>query len=145
MILTVFQLQNRFAPLPRNLHIIFAVAATVLFLVLYLRNKKLSDLLWMLVLDTTVILQFFGDPITATAVGIVEVILIALLIWTTNKESKEEKARIAAEMAAEADPMDELDERVKSERKAIIDDNKVDVIQDAFEGEDWSHDYGGNS
>ncbi len=140
MILTVFQLQNRFAPLPRNLHIIFAVAATVLFLVLYLRNKKLSDLLWMLVLDTTVILQFFGDPITATAVGIVEVILIALLIWTTNKESKEEKARIAAEMAAEADPMDELDELVKSERKAIIDDNKVDVIQDAFEGEDLSHD-----
>ena len=140
MILTVFQLQNRFAPLPRNLHIIFAVAATVLFLVLYLRNKKLSDLLWMLVLDTTVILQFFGDPITATAVGIVEVILIALLIWTTNKESKEEKARIAAEMAAEADPMDELAELVKSERKAIIDDNKVDVIQDAFEGEDLSHD-----
>ncbi len=136
MILAVMELQNRFAPLPKKLHIIFAVVATILFLVLYVRQKKLSDLLWLLILDTTLILQFFGDPVTATGVGVVEVVLIALLIWTSVKENKEKKARLAAEKAAEADPMDELDELVKSERKAIIDDSKVDVIGEAFEGED---------
>ncbi len=125
-------LQNRFAPLNLGLHIGFCVFGTLLFLVLYVRQKRLSDIYWMLILDSTLILQFFGDPITAIGVGLCEVLLIVLLVLETLKEKKAAKAA-----ASDADTdMDELDELVKSERKAIMDDNKVDVIGDAFDGED---------
>ncbi len=133
------QLQNRFAPLPAKLHIIFALIATALLLVIYFRTKKISNILWALTLDATVILQFFYDPTTALAVGICEIMLIGLLIWQTYKEKKQD-ALLAEQAKSEAEvteqEIEELDKLVKSERKAIMDDNKIDVIGDAFDGED---------
>lgn len=137
--LEALKLQNRFAPLPMKLHIAFCVVATVLFLILYLRKKRMSDLYWMLVCDTTLILQFYYDPLTATAVGVCELVLLSLIVWEAIKESKAQKAARLAEKEAEKNSeneIDELDKLVKTERRAIMDENKVDVIGDAFDGED---------
>lgn len=137
--LEALKLQNRFAPLPLEMHAAFCAVATVLFLFLFLRKKRMSDLYWMLVCDTTLILQFYYDPATATAVGICEIVLLGLIVWEAVKEAKAKKAAKLAEKEAEknsADEIEELDQLVRSERRAIMDENKVDVIGDAFDGED---------
>lgn len=137
--LEALKLQNRFAPLPLEMHIAFCAVATVLFVILFLRHKRMSDLYWLLACDTTLILQFYYDPVTATAVGICEVVLLALIVWEGVKESKVKKAEKLAKKEAEKngeDEIDELDQLVKTERRAIMEENKVDVIGDAFDGED---------
>ena len=128
-------LQNRFAPLPMNLHIWFCGLATALFLVLFLRSKKMSNIYWLLICDATVILQWYGDPMTATAIGICEVVLFVLLILELKKEKKAEAALAEkADETAETDDLKDIEKVVKNERKQIINE-KIDVIGEAFEVE----------
>ena len=68
LLFKAMELQNRFAPLPQKLHIAFCVFATVFFIFCYLRYRRLSDILWMLICDITLILQFYGDKYTALTV-----------------------------------------------------------------------------
>lgn len=136
-ILTALALQSRFAPVPQTLHLIFCLAATLLFAVIYIRNKKLSNIYWLLICDTTLILQFYSDSITATVVAICEIILLGLVIYQSNKEAKADKAAEEATLKADSEAdIKELDDLVKSERKAILGENKVDVIADAFDTDD---------
>ncbi len=133
--LAIDVLQNRFAPLPMNLHIIFCILATALFLLLYFRTKKLSNVFWMLICDATIILQWHGDPVTALGVGICEIVLFVLLIIEMRKENKAELAAKNGSENSNEDAMDDLsdiEKVVKSERKAIINE-EIDVIGEAFE------------
>ncbi len=131
-------LQNRFAPLSMNLHIIFCILATVLFIIIYLRTKKLSNIFWLLICDATVILQWFGDKTTALGVGICEIVLFAFLVLELRKEKKNDeadakKASLNAEGIGEVlDELKDIEKVVKSERKAIIKE-EIDVIGEAFE------------
>ncbi len=133
--LAIDVLQNRFAPLPMKLHIIFCILATALFLLLYFRTKKLSNVFWMLICDATIILQWYGDPMTALGVGICEIVLFVLLIIEMRKEKT---AELASKKEAEnksdiiEDDLSDIEKVVKSERKAIINE-EIDVIGEAFE------------
>ena len=84
LLFKAMELQNRFAPLPQKLHIAFCVFATVFFIFCYLRYRRLSDILWMLICDITLILQFYGDKYTALTVGVCEIILFA----TTERKNR---------------------------------------------------------
>lgn len=133
--LAINVLQNRFAPLPMNLHIIFCILATALFLLLYFRTKKLSNIFWLLICDATIILQWFGDPVTAVGVGICEIVLFALLIVEMRKEKKAELSakKDSGNKGEEVeDDLSDIEKVVKSERKAIINE-EIDVIGEAFE------------
>ena len=137
--LAIQALQNRCAPLPMNLHIGFCVLATLLFLLIYLRTKKLSNIYWLLICDATIILQWYGDPITAAGIGICEIVLFVILILELRKEKRADAQKAEAEQKAEgnAEPEDDLSDIakvVKNERKQIINE-KIDVIGEAFEDE----------
>lgn len=135
-------IQNRFAPMPRNLHIAFCVVATILFVILYLKYHKLKDVLWLAVCDLTIILQFYGDSTTAGVIGVFEVILLVMIFIEYMKERKIQKAKLAAEKAEEAaeaeaqeDNLDDVAKAVKQERAKLAQDSDSDVIATAFDSE----------
>lgn len=132
-------LRSRFAPMPLGLHIAFCVFATVVFGLIFIRKKTVSSLIWMLICDTTAVLQFFNDPMTATAVAVCEIFLFALLAVVSIREKKAEKAKKLAEENADEEPeqqfpddLNDLDRLIKSE-KSKLSDNSNDVIHNAFE------------
>ncbi len=138
--LNVPVLQSRFAPLPMHLHVIFCVLATVLFVVIYLRTKKLSNIFWLLICDATLVLQWYGDKTTALGVGICEIVLFVLLVLELRKEKKAD-AKNAEKPSAEnkensgtVDELKDIERVVKNERKAIMNE-EIDIISEAFEVE----------
>lgn len=131
--LAISAIQSRFAPLPFKLHILFCVLSTILFLILYLRSKNIKEIYWLLICDTTVILQFYGDKITAIGVAICEIVLFALLGYEVFRQKKEKKNSEKSESEKIDDNIKEIEKLVKSENKAMPDENKIDVIGDAFE------------
>ncbi len=107
MLLTqIFPLQSRFAPIPMGVHIAFCVLATILFAVLFIRQKKLSDFLWIIVCDLPIILQWYGNAVTAYFILACEIILLGLIFWEWLKDRKkniaEAKALEETETADEA-------------------------------------------
>lgn len=127
-------LQSRFAPLPMHLHIIFCVLATVLFIVIYLRNKKLSNIFWLLICDATLVLQWYGDKVTALGVGICEIVLFVLLVLELRKEKKADAEKTSEKNGDVVDELKDIEKVVKSERKAIMNE-EADFIDEAFEVE----------
>lgn len=139
-LLQAFALQNRFAPLAKNLHIIFCCLATVLFIILYFKYKKLSDALWLIACDLTIILQFYGDKFTAGVIGVCEIILLAFIFIEYLKTAKAERAKKAAEKSAEnasneQDDLKDVEKAVKSERSKLASDSEDDIISNAFDDE----------
>lgn len=136
-----FALQNRFAPLPKDLHILFCSLATILFLILYFRYKRLSDLLWMIACDLTLILQFYGDKVTAFCIGICELILLCLIFCEFVKSKKAELAKKTAVKAAaktdnsEEDDLKDIEKAVTSERSKLAPESGNDIISQAFDEE----------
>ncbi len=134
------ELRSRFTPLPAKLHIIFCLLATVIFLVHYFRRKKVSSLIWILICDSTVILQFYSDRRTAIAVGICEIVLFAVLfkVWFVEyrerkKAAEEEKKKTPDEPSTpEQDELKDIEKLVKTERSKLA-DNSDDIIGNAFE------------
>ncbi|MCC8131811.1 MAG: hypothetical protein LUC38_01810 [Oscillospiraceae bacterium] len=131
-------LQSRFAPLPRNMHIIFCVIATVVFLALYLKKRKINDLLWLFVCDLPVILQFYGDPTTATVVGVCEVILlVAIFVFylQDRKKAKNQPKDEDGEGGGDVDDLKDVEQAVKVERSKLAGNDADDnVISQAFDG-----------
>lgn len=142
-------LSSRFAPIPKDLHIGFCVFATVLFLIIFLRQRTVSSIIWALICDSTAILQFFDDSNTAFAVGLCEVLLFCILIWFSRKEWREREQRDAAEEALEIaeevevdpdgegadrkpDDLEDIARLVRFERRRLA-DNDDDIIKNAFE------------
>ncbi len=132
--LNVPVLQSRFAPLPMHLHIIFCVLATVLFIVIYLRNKKLSNIFWLLICDATLVLQWYGDKTTALGVGICEIVLFVLLVLELRKEKKADAEKTSEKNGDVVDELKDIEKVVKNERKAIMNE-EADFIDEAFEVE----------
>lgn len=132
------ELKSRFTPMPTGLHLWFCLFATIVFLAIYLRRKTVSSIIWILICDTTAILQFYNDTKTATAVGICEIVLIAVLIWVSFGEWKERKRREAEEAALEAestedeDNLEDIEKLVRNEMSKLADDGD-DIIKNAFE------------
>lgn len=135
-----FALQNRFAPLPKSLHLAFCALASLLFIVLYLRHKRLNDLLWLIVCDLTLILQFYGDKTTALAVGICEVILLIFIFIEYLKNLKAAMAKKAAEKAAAQaeedgeDDLKDIEKAVNQERSKLAPEGG-DIVSQAFDDE----------
>lgn len=144
MITSAAQLSSRFTPMPTGLHLGFCVFATIIFLIIFLRRKTVSSLIWMLICDTTAILQFYYDPKTALAVGICELIMFVVLFFVSAREKKEQKKR-AAELEskkaleaveaekADSDDLLDIEKLIKSERSKLVDDSTTDIIGNAFE------------
>ena len=133
------ELRSRFTPVPKGLHLGFCAFATVIFLMIYLRRKSVSSLIWILICDSTAILQFYNDRRTALAVGICEVILFAILFWVWLGEYRErKKAEVSNKQAAaeeappESDELKDIEKLVKTERSKLA-DNSDDIIKNAFE------------
>lgn len=133
------ELRSRFAIMPFPLHIGFCLFATVVFAIIFIRKKTVSSLIWLLICDTTAVLQFFDDRLTATAVAVCEIFLFAMLIVVSIREKKAEKAlklqeEKEAENPSESFPEDlgDLDKLIKSETQNLS-DNSDDVIHNAFE------------
>lgn len=139
---TIFRiaaLQSRFAPLPKTFHIVFCIIATIVFLCIYLRTKKPSNLLWLLACDLLLILQFYGDKATAAVVAVCEIILLLSIFYLRIKDKRKEKS--PDDPDGEKDSKDELkdiEKAVKNERSRLADDSKSDVIAQAFDNEDLS-------
>lgn len=144
MITSAAQLSSRFTPMPTGLHLGFCVFATIIFLIIFLRRKTVSSLIWLLICDTTAILQFYYDPKTALAVGICELIMFVVLFFVSAREKKEQKKR-AAELEskkaleavgaekADSDELLDIEKLIKSERSKLVDDSTTDIIGNAFE------------
>ena len=135
------QLQSRFTPMPFGLHIGFCIFATIVFLIIFLRRKTVSSLVWLLICDATVILQFYSDKTTATAVGICEIFLFVVLFWTSaNEKILQKRRRLKETVTEEEDPDDEplpedrgdIEQLIRSETMNIA-DNSDGVIENAFE------------
>ena len=136
------QLQSRFTPMPFGLHLGFCVFATIVFLLIFLRRKTVSSLVWLLICDATVILQFYHDKTTATAVGICEIFLFVVLFWTsTNERILAKRRKLKEAVTEEEDPDDEdplpedrgdIEQLIRSESMNIA-DNSGGVIENAFE------------
>lgn len=132
-------LRSRFTPMPMGLHIGFCIFATVVLLLVYFRRKKVSSLIWLLICDATVILQFYNDRRTALAVGICEVILFAILFWVwlgeyraSKKAEAEKKDSEPEDSQPEPDELKDIEKLVKTERSKLA-DNSNDIIGNAFE------------
>lgn len=129
-------LRSRFAPMPTNLHIIFCIAATVIFLLIFLRNKTVSSLIWAMICDATLILQFYDDSSTALAVGICEIFLFAILIFVSIGEKNRSKKSVDGSKQDPEPP--EPDDRKDIENLIKAEQNKIpgkdsDIIDRAFE------------
>lgn len=141
LLFKTMELQNRFAPLPQKLHIVFCVFATVFFIFCYLRYRRLSDILWMIICDITLILQFYGDKYTALTVGICEIILFALMFLDYRKKKSAEKAaeseskRNEDSNGGKPDDLSDIEKAVRTERSKVV-KNDSDVISSAFDPED---------
>lgn len=141
LLFKTMELQNRFAPLPQKLHIVFCVFATVFFIFCYLRYRRLSDILWMIICDITLILQFYGDKYTALIVGICEIILFALMFLDYRKKKSAEKAaeseskRNEDSNGGKPDDLSDIEKAVRTERSKVV-KNDSDVISSAFDPED---------
>ncbi|MCD7822927.1 MAG: hypothetical protein LUG86_02745 [Oscillospiraceae bacterium] len=133
-------LQSRFAPLPKNMHIIFCIIATVVFLALYLRKRKIGDLLWLFVCDLPLILQFYGDSRTATVVGVCEVILLVAIFvfYLQDRKAAKNQASDDPESGGDsgnADDLKDIEQAVKVERSKLAGNDADDnVISQAFDG-----------
>lgn len=138
-LLSASVLRSRFVVMPFMMHLGFCILATVVFVAIFLRKKTISSLIWLLICDSTLILQFFGDKSTATAVLICEIFLFIMLFWASANEriaAKKKKLR-EEEEAAHPDAflpedLNDIDKLIKSETTNIA-DNSNDVIHNAFE------------
>ena len=135
------ELQSRFAPLPKNMHIIFCIIATVVFLALYIRKRKISDLLWLFVCDLPLILQFYGDSTTAAVVGVCEVILLVAIFvfWLQDRKAAKKQAHDDSESdegdGEDIDDLKDVEQAVKIERSKLAGNDADDnVINQAFDG-----------
>lgn len=137
LILRTAGIQSRFAPLPTWLHVVFCIVATVLFIALYIRHRRVNDILWLIVCDLTLLLQFFTDRYTAYAVGICEVILLVMIFLQHRSDKKESKSasKGGSKNGQSADDLSDVEKAVKTERKQIIKDNSGDIIGQAFDNE----------
>lgn len=150
MISAAAELSSRFAPIPKELHLGFCVFATIVFLIIFMRRRTVSSIIWALICDTTAILQFYDDSNTAFAVGLCEVVLLGMLIWICRGElqtlEQEDAAEEALEIAAEVekdpesdgddepDDLEDIAKLVRSERSKLADaDDDDDIIKNAFE------------
>lgn len=130
--------RSRFTPVPLNTHLGICIYATVVFLIVFYRRKSVSSLIWALICDATLILQFYNDKYTAAAVFICEVVMFAILavLWVRDKKAARLKA--AAEGAEEGsevshaeDNLEDIAKLVKTERDRL--DNGGSIIDNAFE------------
>lgn len=143
-ILAAMALRSRFAPLPTQVHILFCILATVLFITLYLYQRKLKDLLWLLVCDLPLILQFYGDEVTALVVGVCEILLLVMIFLEYLKERKLSRESapsgesVSGEDSKEASSdsgLSDLEKAVALERSKLA-GKTDDIISQAFDGEE---------
>lgn len=129
-------IQNRFAPLSKNIHLLFCVFATILFLILYFRHKKIKDIFWMLACDMTAILQFYGDRLTAAVIGIFELVLLVLIFNEYRKEPKPDKKKKKKDGGdTSKDDRKDIEKAVKAERNRIPAEDG-DIVSQAFDNEE---------
>ncbi|MCC8196062.1 MAG: hypothetical protein LIO49_04545 [Ruminococcus sp.] len=132
-------LQSRFAPLPKNMHIVFCIIATVVFVALYIRKRKMVDFLWLLVCDLPLILQFYGDSTTAAVIGVCEVILlIAIFVFHVQDRkaarNQSEDDSQSGEGGEDVDDLKDVEQAVKVERSKLAGNDADDnVISQAFD------------
>lgn len=132
-------LQSRFAPLPKNMHIVFCIIATVVFVALYIRKRKMVDFLWLLVCDLPLILQFYGDSTTATVIGVCEVILLVAIFVFHLQDRKaarnqSEDDSQSDEGGGDVDDLKDVEQAVKVERSKLAGNDADDnVISQAFD------------
>lgn len=130
--------RSRFTPLPLNMHLWFCVYATVVFMIIFYRRKSVSSLIWALICDATLILQFYNDKYTAAAVFVCEVVMFAILAVLWVRDKKAAKLKAAAEESSEQpdesekeDNLEDIAKLVKTERDRL--DNGGSIIDNAFE------------
>ncbi|MCD7732572.1 MAG: hypothetical protein LUH56_03940 [Oscillospiraceae bacterium] len=133
-------LQSRFAPLPKNMHIVFCIIATVVFVALYVRKRKMVDFLWLLVCDLPLILQFYGDSTTATVIGVCEVILlVAIFVFHLQdrkaaRNQSEDDSQSDEGDGGDVDDLKDVEQAVKVERSKLAGNDADDnVIYQAFD------------
>lgn len=132
LLLSFVELQSRFAPFPKKLHIAFCIIATIVFLTIYFRTHKVSNLLWMVACDMLLILQFYCDKATVLLVGICDTALFITIFILYLLDKKKEK-----DIDAKCDEcLKDIEDAVKSERSKIAKDTKDDVISQAFDNND---------
>lgn len=140
----LFQLQSRFAPIPITVHIAFCILATLLFTVLYIRQRKIADFLWLIVCDIPLILHWYGDAQTAYTVLGCEIVLLFLIFieWLKERKAKKEKAENAetTETAEADEPAEAVEEKTEEaqETEASVKAPETEVLEeqtDASEAE----------
>ncbi|MCD7889471.1 MAG: hypothetical protein LUG23_06110 [Oscillospiraceae bacterium] len=121
------------------MHIVFCIIATVVFVALYIRKRKMVDFLWLLVCDLPLILQFYGDSTTATVIGVCEVILLVAIFVFHLQDRKaarnqSEDDSQSDEGGGDVDDLKDVEQAVKVERSKLAGNDADDnVISQAFD------------
>lgn len=131
-------IRSRFTPIPLDMHLWFCFYATVVFLIVFYRRKSVSSLIWALISDATLILQFYNDKYTAGAVFACEAVMFAILAVLWVRDKKAAKLKAAAEESSESseeseqdDNLDDIAKLVKTERDRLS--GSESIIDNAFD------------
>ena len=128
-------LNSRFTPMPMKFQLPFCIVATLIFLIIFLKRKNISSIIWILICDATLILQFYNDRTTALAVGICEIFLFAVLfvLWIRGKIAAKNSPPEDSSPDPENDDRADIEKLMKSEMQNIVPEKKEDVIGSAFD------------
>ena len=104
-------LQNVYAPLPLNVHMIFCVIATLLYITQFIRKGSVHYLIIMTAVDLTLVTQFCTENIVIAFLFGLEVILLVLAGIFSHKFSKAQaaKAESAENTVSDSDDNDKTE------------------------------------
>lgn len=123
-LLTANNLQNVYTPLSFNVHFIFCIIATILYLVQYYRKRSLYYLFIMAAIDLTFVTQYSTEKYVIITLFVTEIILLVLAFFFShryNKKIKAENAASEAEKAKELSDKKEAEKAFSQQEKKIVD------------------------
>ncbi len=79
-----------YTPFKFNIHLIFCIIATIVYILQYKLKGNKNSLLYMIGIDLTFITQINAEPVTITTLAICEVfiLLVAFIRWIVYKTKK---------------------------------------------------------
>lgn len=122
------QLQNVYTPLPLNVHFIFCLIATLLYLLQYYRKGAVHYLVLMAAVDATIVTQFWTTPAAIAVLAVAEVVLLAAYGVMSFRYNKAQKL-LNAEKTAQA----EQEEKRAAEAEKTQQKKDADIVGNAFD------------
>lgn len=121
------QVQNVHAPLPLSAHIAFCVIATAVYLIQFKRKNQNYYLYLTIAVDLTLATQLFTQDYVILALGIAEIILLAMALISNIRYKKQLK------ISAEKEKQREIMQKGEEASKTMTETAKQEEILDGSE------------